>query len=330
MIIAVYLCYNQCVMKIGNIVLRNNLILAPMAGVTDVGFRSLCVECGADWAVTEMISVKALEFRNEKTFELLETADNEKIKVVQLFGSEPSVFAKVLHMPELDKFDIIDINMGCPTPKIVNNGAGSRLMTDISLAEEIIKACVANSNSRPVTVKFRSGWDKGSINCIDFAKMCERAGASAITVHARTREDFYSGHSDWELVAKVKEAVNIPVILSGDVVDKQSYTEALEITKADAVMIGRGALGYPQIFSILSGTTCNLSTMDCIRKHISILQNKYSDNLIVHYIRKHILWYLRNYRECKKIKTEIVKIDDLDTMINMLQDFFASNDRLTS
>ena len=311
-------------MKIGNIELKNNLILAPMAGVTDFAFRSICIDCGADYAITEMVSVKALEYRNEKTFELLKTADNEKIKVVQLFGSEPEVFSKVVKMKELSKFDIIDINMGCPTPKIVNNGAGSKLMLDIKLAERIIKACVS-STDKPITVKFRSGWDDENINCIEFAKMCERAGASAITVHARTREQFYSGHSDWQLIAKIKKAVKIPVILSGDIVDKESYLLAKEESCADAFMIGRGALGNPAIFSEILGIDNNFKTIDFIKKHVNMLKTMYTDNLIVHYIRKHILWYLKNYRNSKNVKTEIVKIEDLSELLSVLEDFFDNS-----
>ncbi len=308
-------------MKIGNIELKNNLILAPMAGVTDIGFRKICVDMGADYAVTEMVSVKALEYRNEKTFELLRTAENEKIKVVQLFGSDIDSYKKVLKMPELDKFDIIDINMGCPTPKIVNNGGGSYLMTNIDLAKKVIETCVANTD-KPITVKFRSGWDENSINCIEFAKMCESAGASAITVHARTREQFYFGKSDWDLVRKVKEAVSIPVILSGDVVDVESYRKAKELTNCDAVMIGRGALGNPAIFSQILGD-CNVpKTYNLLCEHIRILQKYYSDNLIVHYMRKHFLWYLKNYKNNKAIKVDIVRYENLSEVMSVLKNFF--------
>ena len=176
-------------MKIGNIELKNNLILAPMAGVTDIGFRSVCIDEGADYAVTEMVSAKALTYRNPKTFELLSTADNERIKVLQLFGYEPDVFAAALQLKEVQKFDIIDINMGCPMPKIVNNYSGCSLMCNMPLAKEIIEACV-RATTKPITVKFRAGWDDKSINAVEFAKMCQQAGASAITVHARTREQF--------------------------------------------------------------------------------------------------------------------------------------------
>ncbi|MBE5735469.1 MAG: tRNA dihydrouridine synthase DusB [Clostridiales bacterium] len=313
-------------MKIGNIVLKNNLILAPMAGVTDIAFRSICVDCGADYAVTEMVSVNALAYRNEKTFELLRTADNEKIKVVQLFGYDPKIFAKVVKMPELDKFDIIDINMGCPTPKIVNNGAGCSLMKDIDRARQIIEAVVA-STSKPVTVKFRKGWDENTVNAVEFAKMCESAGARAITVHGRTREQFYSGVCDWDIVAEVKKAVSIPVILSGDIVDKSSYDRAVALTKCDGVMIGRGALGNPAIFSQILGTSVVDNTMDYVRRHVDILRQYYSDHIIVHYMRKHFLWYLKDYRNAKTIKVDIVKYEDLDEVLGVIENFINKASR---
>ena len=308
-------------MKIGNIELHNNLILAPMAGVTDIAFRSLCVSEGADYAVTEMVSVKALEYRNEKTFDLLRTADNEKIKVVQLFGYEPESFANVVQMPELDKFDIIDINMGCPMPKVADNGSGSALMKNMELAREIIKACV-NATDKPVTVKFRKGWDDESCNAVEFAKMCESAGASAITIHPRTREQYYSGKADWNIARQIKEAVTIPVIISGDIVDVQSYHKALEITGCDAVMIGRGALGNPAIFSSLRGEKSQYSTYDFIVRHIDILRQYYSDSLIVKYMRKHLLWYLKSYQNSKTIKSEIVTYNSIDEVLNVLKKFF--------
>ena len=209
-------------MKIGNFEFKNNLILAPMAGVTDVAFRSICIDFGADAGVTEMVSAKALSYDNEKTSDLLLTAPNEKIKIVQLFGHEPEIMAKICASSYLDKFDIIDINMGCPAPKIVGNGDGSALMKDIGLARQIVESCVQATN-KPITVKFRSGYTKDSINAVEFAKMCEEAGAKAITVHGRTREQMYGGKVDLDIIRSVKHSVSIPVIASGDVVDKESF-----------------------------------------------------------------------------------------------------------
>jgi len=308
-------------MKIGKFELKNNLILAPMAGVTDLAFRSICIDAGADYAVSEMVSAKALTYGNKKTFDLLQVAPNEKIKVLQLFGSEKESFAKALKIKEVQAFDIIDINMGCPTPKIVNNGAGSDLMRDMDRAREIIETCVANTN-QPVTVKFRAGWNEESINAVEFAKMCEKAGAAAICVHARTREQFYSGVSDWNLVKLVKESVSIPVIASGDVVDKESYDKIKEITHCDAVMIGRGALGNPQIFSEVRGEKFALSTYEQVVKHIEILRGYYSDYLILKHMRKHFLWYLKSYRNSKSVKVEIVSISTIEKALQRLKKFF--------
>ena len=304
-------------MMIGNIELKNNLILAPMAGVSDVGFRSLCVEAGADFAETEMVSAKALMYNNEKTLDLLNTAENEKIKVVQLFGHEPEVFAEAVKHKALEKFDIIDINMGCPAPKIVSNGDGSALMKDIDLSERIIRACVQNSKV-PIIVKFRMGWDLNHVNAIEFAKMCERAGASAITIHGRVREQFFSGNVDLKIIKDVKNAVRIPVIANGDVFDKASYLRLLK-TGCDAVMIGRGAMGNPQIFSDILGVKRKYSTLECIEKHIEILRKFYPENLIAKEMKKHLLWYLKGERNVKAVKQKLVLLDNLEDMLNCLK-----------
>ena len=243
-----------------------------MAGVTDVAFRSVCIEMGADAGVTEMVSAKALSFENEKTEDLLKTAPNEAIKIVQIFGHEPEIMAKICASEELQKFDIIDINMGCPAPKIVGNGDGSALMKNVPLAKEIIQACV-KATDKPITVKFRSGFDSEHINAIEFAKMCEDAGAQAITIHGRTREQMYGGVVDLDIIKSVKEAVSIPVIASGDIVDLKSLQKTKEYTGCDAFMIGRGALGNPAIFAELSGVTTTLDRYDLVEKHTKAMYN---------------------------------------------------------
>ena len=308
-------------MKIGNINFKNNIILAPMAGVTDVAFRSICIDFGADCGVTEMVSAKALSYNNEKTKDLLVTANNEKIKIVQIFGHESEIMAKICASPELDKFDIIDINMGCPAPKIVNNGDGSALMLDINKAEEIIRACV-KATQKPITVKFRSGFDEDNINAIEFAKMCERAGASAITIHGRTRNQMYSGSVDLDIIKDVKNAVNIPVIASGDVVDFESYQRTLEYTKCDGVMIGRGALGNPKIFSDILQKNKEFNKFEIINTHINILRKYYSENFINGHIRKHILWYLKGEKDCSMLKVKVSTEQPLDRVVEMLKNYF--------
>ena len=308
-------------MKIKNIEFKNNILLAPMAGVTDVAFRSICIDFGADAGVTEMISAKALKYENKKTEDLLITAPNEKIKIVQIFGSDPDIMAEICASKYLEKFDIIDINMGCPAPKIVSNGEGSFLMTKIDLAREIISKCVSATN-KPITVKFRSGFDNNSINAIEFAKMCESAGASAITIHGRTRSQMYSGSVDLDIIRSVKQSVNIPVIASGDIVDRESYLRTLKYTGCDAVMIGRGALGNPYIFEEVRGITPNKHKFELIKRHIDTLLKYYPLSFVSGHIRKHLLWYLKGERGANEIKQFVSLEPDLEKILTRLKDFF--------
>lgn len=307
-------------MKIGNIELKNNLILAPMAGVTDFAFRSLAVELGADYGVTEMVSAKALKYKSKKTYDLLVTAPNETIKVVQIFGSEPKIMAKAVASKELAPFDIIDINMGCPAPKIVKNGEGSALMANVNLAREIILACV-NATDKPITVKFRVGIN-GVNNAVEFAKMCEGAGASAITIHGRTREQYYSGKCDLEIIKQVKQSVNIPVIANGDVINRESYLNMLNVTGCDGIMVGRAALGHPEVFAEILGKEIKQNKLEQIKKHINMLLTYYPEIFVVKHMRKHILWYLKGERGASVIKSEVCKLTKINDVIKVLENFF--------
>lgn len=243
-------------MNIGNVKINSNVFLAPMASVTDRPFRTLCKMLGAGLTYTEMVSVKGLYYKSKKTEELLATSSLEHPCAVQLFGHEPEIFKSVIESGVLDKFDIIDINMGCPAPKIVKNGDGSALMKDLNLASQIIKACKAATN-KPITVKFRKGFKKNDDKLIEFAKMCEQSGASAITIHPRTREDMFSGTINLEDIKKVKAAVNIAVIGNGDVRSVEEFNKMK--TVCDAVMIGREAVKSPEIFlEILKQTNSSL------------------------------------------------------------------------
>ena len=270
-----------------------------------------------------MISAKALAYDNKKTLDLLITAPNETIKIAQIFGSDPDIMAQMCASPALKKFDIIDINMGCPAPKIVSNGEGSFLMTNIPLAENIIKACV-QATSKPITVKFRSGFDNNNINAIEFAKMCERAGASAITIHGRTRSQMYSGKVDLDIIKEVKNSVSIPVIASGDVVDKASYDYTMKYTNCDAIMIGRGALGNPYVFGEITGKNTNVNKYDIISKHIKMLQEYYPLSFISGHIRKHLLWYLKGEQNASDMKRFVSVEPNLDKVLDALKDFFQS------
>ena len=309
-------------MKIKNIEIANGLILAPMAGITDKAFRTLCKEFGVGLTVTEMVSVKGLYYKSKKTEELLDISNIEIPCAVQLFGHEPEIFSSVIKSGILDKFDIIDINMGCPAPKIVKNGDGSSLMKDLNLASEIIKACV-ESTDKPITVKFRKGFYKTDDKLIEFAQICESSGASAITVHPRTREDFFSGEIDIEDIKKVKQAVNIPVIGNGDVVDENSYKKMLS-SGCDGVMIGRASFGCPEIFSILQGKEVKQTKLEIIKEHLSLLRQDFEDSYIVKLFKKHILAYLAGFKNANELKRQIVLVNDLKQIETMLEEFFKN------
>ena len=234
-------------MKIGGIETENNIFLAPMAGVTDKPFRRICKKYGAGMVYSEMISAKALHYKDKKTHELMSLAADEHPCAVQIFGSEPEIMAEAAENVFLSGADVLDINMGCPTPKIVNNGDGSALMKNTELIGKIVKA-VSGVSKLPVTVKIRKGWDDESVNAVDAAKIAEENGAAAIAVHGRTRKAFYSGKADWDIIKEVKNAVNIPVIGNGDIRSAYDAKNMFDYTGCDAVMIGRGAQGNPFIF----------------------------------------------------------------------------------
>lgn len=307
-------------MKIGNLTFKHGLFLSPMAGVTEVGFRKVCETFGAEACVSEMVSTKGLYYKSAKTKLLLSFPENCKCKIVQLFGSDAEVFARVVK--EISPLvDIIDINMGCPAPKIFNNGDGCALMKDLNKAQSIIQACVQNS-SVPITVKFRSGVDDEHINAIEFAKMCEQAGASAITVHARTREQGYSGKADWALIAKVVQAVSIPVFANGDVVDKQSYDAIRAQTGCAGVMVGRGALGNPEIFCNILGTAPPMTKKQTIIEHIKTLECTIPEETLCKHMRKHLLWYIAGTKLLKQYREQIIKVTTKEQIFNLLNEIF--------
>lgn len=310
-------------MKLKNLEIKSNVFLAPMAGYTDVGFRRLCAKFGAGITYTEMVSAKAMLFDSEKTKDLLITEDQEKIKAIQIFGHEPLVMQKACQNPLLDKFDIIDINMGCPAPKIVKNHEGSFLLTNKTLAGDIVKACV-DATDKPVTVKMRLGFNNDNV-AVDFAREMEKAGASMITVHGRTQSQMYSGKVDLESIKKVKQALTIPVVANGDVVDLASFNQTLETTGADAVMIGRGSLGNPTLFAEILEKKFDkkyLNKYNLISEHIGTLQKYFNDRFINLNMRKHIAFYLKNTGADSGFKQRLMVEEDIDKVLAQLKDFF--------
>lgn len=309
-------------LTIKDIKMNNNVFLAPMAGYTDVGFRTLCKRYGAGLTYTEMVSAKALSMGSKKTEDLLVFLPEETPIAVQLFGNDKEAFRLAIESGKLDKFDIIDINMGCPAPKIVGNYEGSFLMTQLETAEEIIRTCVASTN-KPVSVKFRSGWDALHINAVEFAQMCERAGASMITIHPRTKTQGYSGHSDWELIREVTKAVSIPVIASGDISSRTDAEYLVNECGASGVMIGRASLGKPEIFEeIIQGTTTNFSMeqkRQQIFTHIEILRKFYPEKFVYATMKKHILNYLKSFNGATKLKQKVCLAESLEEMLNILK-----------
>ncbi len=303
--------------RIKNVELKSNIILAPMAGFTDHAFRKMCLDYGAGLVCTEMVSAQALHYKNEKTEKLLYSLDGETPKAVQIFGHDPEIMAEAVKNPLLDKFDIIDINMGCPAPKIVRNGDGSALLKDFKLAEKIISACV-KATDKPVTVKFRIGFTQNEIVAVEFAKMCERAGAAAITIHGRTTSQGYSGSVNYDEIRKVKEAVSIPVFANGDCRSKADYERILEITKADGVAIGRAAVGQPEIFAIMQGENCNVNKLEQIKYHYETLLETIPEINVVKMMRAHLAGYLSGKYKNSKAIVELMKKEKYAEIIEIL------------
>ncbi len=305
-------------MKIGNIDIGEGALLAPMAGFTDAGFRHLSRKYGAALTYTEMVSIKGLEYNNPHTKDLLYITDIEKPAAVQLFGSDIKAYVKVLSSGILDKFDIIDINMGCPVRKIVANGEGSALMKNIPQAVEIVKVC--KTSGKPVTVKFRSGYEKTTAT--EFAKAMEGAGADAITVHGRTREQFYSGEADWNVIRDVVNSVSIPVVGNGDVRRYDDIYRMKERTGVNAVMIGRAALGSPYIFSDYKPSTSEIK--EDILTHIAILGRIYKERVLTNLMKKHLCFYGRLLKDYKQLKCDVNSLKDLTMLYEIVDRYFVN------
>ena len=313
-------------LQIGSVILPNNLILAPMAGVTDLPFRLLCKEQGAGLLCMEMVSAKAIMYKNRNTQELLKIDERELPVSLQLFGSDPDIISSIAHEIEDRPFDILDINMGCPVPKIVNNGEGSALMKNPRLAGEIIEK-TAKAIKKPVTVKIRKGFDDEHVNAVEMAKIAEASGAAAVAVHGRTREQFYSGKADWDIIRQVKEAVSIPVIGNGDLLTAEDVIAMYEQTGCDGFMIARGAQGNPWIFRQILHyfeTGEHLpkpefeEVCEMMLRHARMMLEFKGEYTGIREIRKHGAWYTAGYKNSAKLRVMINEVETYNELEELL------------
>ncbi len=317
-------------LRIGNVELENNLILAPMAGVTNRPFRMICKEFGAGMVCTEMASARAMFHNDLKTKRLLNTDGEKRPISMQIFGSDEESMAYAAE--QVSKIaDIVDINMGCPAPKVVKNGDGSKLLLDLEKAESILKTVIQHSKV-PVTLKIRKGWDKENIVAVEIAKIAEAVGISAITIHGRTRSEFYTGKADLDIIKQVKESVHIPVIGNGDVVDGESAKRMFEYTGVDGIMIGRGTFGRPWIFREIMeyletgkkmAEPTNDEKLAIIKKHIELAVEEKGE-IAVKELRKHIAWYTKNLKNSSEFRNSINKIETKEDLIHKIEEYFKS------
>lgn len=318
-------------LRIGNVTLENNVILAPMAGVTDLPFRLLCKEQGVGLNCMEMVSAKAIYYNNKNTEDLMAIHPDEMPVSLQLFGSEPDIIAEMAKRIEEKPFAILDINMGCPVPKVVNNGEGSALMKNPKLVEEILTKLVKAIN-KPVTVKIRKGFNEESVNAVEIARIAESCGVAAVAVHGRTREQYYSGKADWDIIAAVKDAVGIPVIGNGDVVDALSAKRLMEQTGCDGIMIGRAAQGNPWIFKevtnyletgVLPQKPSPDQVKETIIRHAKLQLEFKGEYTGVREMRKHLSWYTTGYPNSARFRQMINSMESMDELLESVESIFG-------
>jgi len=316
--------------KIGSFEVENEVLLAPMAGVTDIAYREICIECGCGLTYTEMVSSKGLHYNSENTEKLMKISKKEAPAAIQIFGREPIFMAEACekHINDNDDFAIVDINMGCPVKKVIKNGEGSALMKAPNVAAEIVRSMKAVSK-KPVTAKFRLGFDSENINCVEFAKVLENAGVDAVAVHGRTREQMYEGKANWDYIAEVKKAVSIPVIANGDVFTVDDAIKIKEVTNCDGIMIARGVKGNPWLFKqindYLKGKPITIPSefeiIEMIMKHYKLAVKYLGEDKAIRDMRKHTMWYIKGLHGCTDIKEMINKTCSFDEVMNILLDY---------
>lgn len=314
--------------RIGNVKLKNNVFLAPMAGVTDLPFRLLCSEMGAGMVCMEMVSAKAILYNNKNTEEMLEIREQERPVSLQLFGSDPDIMSEIAKRIEDRPFDVLDINMGCPMPKIVNNGEGSALMKNPRLVGEIVSK-ISSAIKKPVTVKIRKGFDAEHVNAVEIARVAEESGAAAVAVHGRTREQLYEGKADWEIIAAVKDAVKIPVIGNGDVTDGKSAAEMIKMTGADGILVGRAARGNPWIFKEITeyldrGISLSKPSKEqlvqMMKRHYELLLEVKGEYIATREMRKHVGWYTAGLPNSAAMRRRVNTLENAQQLREFLDD----------